>query len=326
MLRKVISIMLIIAVISSGTVYASEGSDPNIQTIEELSSFVKELKVNNKEVTEMMKSEGFSYIDARYYYILDQLVDYMIENEISLDLSNVEPMNNSEIASDISGFRNKVLSIDVGALGTALMNTELYAKSSPERLGELVALYGKDIPKKIIVKNPDGSTIEYSNTAELITDTVSEMNNQVQNTKLHNSEKDVLGLVTNTWETSSFDNGYGTYNGTAEVKLTAPSAYTKLRIETNTTWSSSGVTANSVDAYTATYGTIFVSNKLNYVDNYATSAKATGDVVWLIQGSVGATFGGVVSFSVSAGATWTELLQKIYYDDGDWECKTSVYY
>lgn len=324
MLKKMLSFVLVITMIFSigGNAYAMGNSkDDNSKTVEELIKNVNEIKIDENKINDMIKKEGFTYNDAVYYYKLDKLIKYMVDNNVELNLSRAKLYTDSEISRDVNGFRNKILSIDVNAIATAVKNSEIYGKASRKKLESAIKSYGKNLPKKIIIKNPDGSKLEYINDADTKYNSSEGLPADVKlNSDKRESNKD-RGEHSAYWGYDSFDKGYGNYVGSASVKFTAPGAYTKLKIKTTTTWKSSGVTVNSVDALTATYGLISVSNKLNY----SSGGTATGDVVWVVQGSVGLTFDGVVSFSVAVGASWTELLQKIYSKNGDIKCKTTIY-
>lgn len=323
-IKRILSAVLIVGIVvnmSATTVLASPVSESYEKNRELAKNYISELAINEEEILQMVNDEGFSYSDAVYYYTIDKMVDYLVDNELSFNVSDV--YTDEEIAADYNGFKEKILEFDVNAIAAALENAKELVENAPQEVERFRNYYGTEEHLKITVKNSDGSYIEYIDFNETVAepyvgDSISD--------KKENVNMSARGMKSNTWKTDQFDN-YGTFNGSSEVKLTAPLAYTKLLVETNTTYNSSGVKVNSVDCFTATYGAITVSNKGTSINNRSdkSTAEGIGDVVWTCNGSAGLDFSGVVSFSISAGASWTEQLIHKYYSSGKWTRTTKVY-
>lgn len=245
------------------------------------------------------------------------------KQEMSFTVAGLGVYSDEEIAADYNGFKEKILEFDLKAISTALENTKELIENAPHEVQRLRNYYGSDDCSKITVKNSDGSYIEYIDYSESISE--SYIDNDVDNEQ-RNVNMSTRSMVTNTWKEDKYEN-YGTFDGTSEVKLTSPVAYTKLSVETNTTYNSSGVTVNSVDCFTATYGVITVSNKGTSINNKSdkSTAEGIGDVVWTWNGSASTNFSGIVNFSINAGASWTEQLIHKYYSSGKWSRTTKVY-
>lgn len=323
--KKILSLLVVlVVVISAIPSFAADKSQK--EQLKEVQSFVKELKVNEGQIKKMMDEEGFSYDEAVHYYTVDKMVKHMQKENMKFDTSDLKVYTDAEIASDTESFKRKIREADLASIMTAMVN----AQKQEERVSELkkvVDSYGNNLPSKVTIKYADGSKVEYNASFEE-TEVVTKPSPKMDDSKL-NADTDVLAIEEEIFSTGTFTS-YGTYSGKSEIKYYNPIAYTKLRVETNTTYNSSGATVNAVDCFTSTYGTITVSNKGNYATNYSSYSTGTGDVVWAWSGSAGLSLSCTqvvgVSFSVNAGASWTEQLIHRYYDDGDYDKRTKIYH
>lgn len=325
-MRKLLSIALVVGICTSVSVNAlaqSNSDSVNEQKYAQAKAYFSQIQVDQDEIAQMINEHGFSYSDAVYYYTLDKMVDYLTKTEMSFNLSENATYSDQEIAEDLNGFKDKILDFDVNAIATAVRNSQETVKKLPLELERLRAHYGSNDSSKITIKNSDGSVVEFTTSTEKVAEPTIRDSRGKLNVSARKAPQESV------WHHETFPK-YGTYNGTSEVKFTAPNAYTQLFLQTNTTYDSSGVNVNSVDCSTATYGTITVSNKSNYAHNYDnTHAEGVGDVVWASSCSFGTSFtaAGTVglSFSVNAGASWTERLIHRYTDKGDWYRVTEIY-
>lgn len=293
--------------------------------INRIKNHLSKVKLDQGEISEMMDEEGFSYDQAKYYYYLDELMDYLVEEKITFNTKGLTPYSDKEIAANKKAFQNKVLDVDVRALMTAVAKAnEIQDKFS--EMKELIASYGENIPNELIIKDSDGSTIKYTSSNEK-TRVVKAQNSEYNYSSENKLISDVLGMQEDIFYTGTFPS-YDTYNGSSEVVYQDGVYYTKLRLETNTTYNSNGTSVNSADAYISRHGSITYSYLDDFERDYSSYDTGTAKVVW--ESNVTQTLGmdgGVVniSFSVTIGTSWTEELIHKYYDTGYYEKISKIY-
>lgn len=314
--------LIVIFMLSAMPVMATDNiSETELSIVKE---YVKRIKIDRNKILKMIEQEGFTYNEAEHYYIVDEMIKFMQRNNMSFDNIIADEYTNEKILSNIEGFKKKIREVDLSSIITAINNAEKINERVDE-LKDVVASYGSDLPSKIVIKYDDGSTVEYR--ADLHENEVisNVMVSPESNAVINNFE--VLGIQEKIFNTGTFTS-YNTYNGSSEVYYKNPIAYTKLRLETNTTYNSSGAKINAVDCLTSTYGAISVSNKLNYISNYSTYDAGVGDVVWVFSGAAGISLKGTygLSFSVTVGKSWTEQLIHRYYDSGNYDKRTKIYH
>ncbi len=138
---------------------------------------------------------------------------------------------------------------------------------------------------------------------------------------------DVLGMQEDIFNTGTFPS-YDTYNGSSEVVYQDGGYYTKLKLETNTTYNSNGSSVNSADAYVSVYGSITYSLLDQFERDFSNYDTGTAKVVWSnnIDSTLGMD-GGVVniSFTITLNTSWTEELIHKYYDTGYYEKISKIY-
>lgn len=105
-IRRILSALLVTGIIvnmSTSTVLANSVGESYEKNQEMAKTYILEIVINEQEILQMVNDNGLSYSDAVYYYIIDKMVDYLVENEMSFTVADVDVYTDEEIAADYNG-------------------------------------------------------------------------------------------------------------------------------------------------------------------------------------------------------------------------------
>lgn len=295
-MKKILSFVLVISMFLCLT-YNSFASNEGLSSEE---------KTDQQKIQDMV-SDGLSYDDAKYYAQLDDMVINMEKNkqEFTLD-KHTKELTDQDVASDLKGFRAKILKGDKAATKKGL---------------ESIVNLQKNVDKmqKFIDKNkgqsqyemqfPDGSKISVKNySAQPVLD------NKVY------PQGYSEGIV---YDSQGLYKNDGTYTyGYFEWRFETGTSYSKVRITYSLNMSNAVATMTYAMGAQSSYGSVSIANTTGGTitrtssSGSGTPAEVCNQVVFSVSSSFSATFK-VLSIAVNAGANWTQYAYVRIYGSGN---------